>query len=519
MLRGPSLRRHLAKVFQPGGRGAMTNQTVPKSSRKGTILVADDELEVRSYLEMALRCHGYAVEFAENGCEVVDSLRDSQNISAVLLDVIMPRKDGIQTLREIRQFNREIPVILLSGAFSPCQVVEAMKSGANDFLAKPISHEELCGTLQKALSSTWHKDLPVPSGSDAANADLAWFVGSDLAAEFSSLVEKVAHADIPVLIQGATGTGKEVLARYLHQNSRRAGKPFLKLNCAALPSELVESELFGYERGAFTGAFQRKAGMFEMADGGTLLLDEIGDMDFKLQAKLLQVLQDQTFQHLGGKETIHVNVRVIAATHRDLEQAIAEEKFREDLYYRLNVISVEVPALRERKEEIIPLAEFLIARHCAPGTGVPSLSPELRRALLEYQWPGNVRELENVMRRYVILRDSEGLVLELRMKSLKRSGLSRTIPIQIPESQKVASPNRIPDQVSHARDAAESEAILAALQSTGWNRKQAAAFLGVDYKALLYKMKKVGSCANEATESSGIRACAAACAAAGSSAG
>jgi two-component system response regulator AtoC len=337
----------------------------------------------------------------------------------------------------------------------------------------------------------------------------ALFASTGKARHLEAFLRKIAPTDAPVLILGETGAGKEVITRYVHAHSPRAAKAFVKLNCAALPSELIESELFGYERGAFTGAFQKKAGMFELANGGTLLLDEIGDMDFKLQAKLLQVLQDQTFQHLGGKDTIHVNVRVIAATHRDLEQAIAEEKFREDLYYRLNVISVEVPPLRERKEEIIPLAEFLLARHCAPGTSVPLLSSELRRALLEYQWPGNVRELENVMRRYVILRDSESLVLELRMKSLKRSGLSRTIPVQIPESQKVASPNRILDQVSHARDQAESEAILAALQSTGWNRKQAAAALGVDYKALLYKMKKLSISRSEATESAGIRACAA----------
>jgi two-component system response regulator AtoC len=255
-----------------------------------------------------------------------------------------------------------------------------------------------------------------------------------------------------------------------------------------------------------------------LADGGTLLLDEIGDMDFKLQAKLLQVLQDQTFQHLGGKETIRVNVRVLAATHSDLEQAIAEEKFREDLYYRLNVISVQVPALRERKEEIIPLAEFLMARHCAPGTGVLPLFPELRRALLEYQWPGNVRELENTMRRYLILRDGDGLVLDLRMKSLNRSGSPRRLPVQVPEpQQKIASTTRILDQVSRARDQAESEAILTALQSTGWNRKQAAAVLSVDYKALLYKMKKLSISRSEATESAGPPTGKPACAAAATS--
>jgi two-component system response regulator AtoC len=483
-----------------------------------TILVADDEPEVRGYLAMALRCHGFQAEFAEDGYEVLSYLRSSPHpVSALLLDLMMPRKDGMEVLREVRAFDRELPVIVISGAASSSHVVEAMKCGATDFLTKPVSHDDLCKSLQKALDGSWSRG---PAGAPETAATVrngALFANTGKARHLETFLRKIAPTDAPVLILGETGAGKEVIARYVHAHSPRAAKPFVKLNCAALPSELIESELFGYERGAFTGAFQKKAGMFEQANGGTLLLDEIGDMDFKLQAKLLQVLQDQTFQHLGGKETIHVNVRVIAATHRDLEQAIAEEKFREDLYYRLNVISVEVPALRERKEEIIPLAEFLIARHCAPGTSVPVLSPELRRALLEYQWPGNVRELENVMRRYVILRDGEDLVLELRMKSLKRSGLSRTIPIQILEPQRVASTTRILDQVSRARDQAESEAILAALQSTGWNRKLAAAVLGVDYKALLYKMKKLSISRSEATESAGVRTKKAVCAAAASS--
>ncbi len=469
----------------------MTNQIVPRSSRKGTILVADDELEVRSYLEMALRCHGYAVEFAEDGCEVVDALRDSQNVSAVLLDVIMPRKDGIQALREIRQFDRDLPVILLSGAFSPCQVVEAMKSGASDFLAKPISHEELCGALQKALSSTWDRDLAASSGSDATDTDMACFVGSERAAEFSSLVEKVARAKIPVLIQGATGTGKEVLARHLHQNSRRASKPFLKLNCAALPSELVESELFGYERGAFTGAFQRKAGMFEMADGGTLLLDEIGDMDFKLQAKLLQVLQDHTFQHLGGKDTVRVDVRVLAATHRDLERAIVDGTFREDLYYRLNVISVQIPPLRERKDQIVPLAKTLLRKHSAPDDVVPPLTEDLRQAMTDYDWSGNVRELENFMRKYLILGDPASATKELRLKTLDR-GTMPALAV-VPRKGAVEAPPNSPilERVSRAKQQAETETILSTLQATRWNRKEAANLLGIEYKALLYKMKKL----------------------------
>jgi two-component system response regulator AtoC len=260
----------------------------------------------------------------------------------------------------------------------------------------------------------------------------------------------------------------------------------LKLNCAALPSELVESELFGYERGAFTGAFQKKPGMFELADGGTILLDEIGDMEFKLQAKLLQVLQDHEFQRIGGKETIRVDVRVMAATHRDLEDAIANRQFREDLYYRLNVIAIEIPPLRERKDEIVPMGEFLIRKNCSSSP--PPLTLAMKQAFADYDWPGNIRELENVVRRFIIMRDPERIVRELRTK-IAQKDLGR---------QHVASSNGASDstpilaQVTKAKHEAEITAILGALSSTRWNRKQAAALLKIDYKALLYKMKKLG---------------------------
>jgi two-component system response regulator AtoC len=304
-------------------------------------------------------------------------------------------------------------------------------------------------------------------------------------------MEKVARADIPVLIQGATGTGKEVLARHLHQNSRRAGKPFLKLNCAALPSELVESELFGYERGAFTGAFQRKSGMFEMADGGTLLLDEIGDMDIKLQAKLLQVLQDQTFQHLGGKDTIRVDVRVLAATHRNLEKAIVDGAFREDLYYRLNVLSIQIPSLRERRDQIIPLAKTLLRKHCAADEAPPPLTEDLRQAMTDYSWSGNVRELENFVRKYLILGDPASATKELRMKTLDCYTMPALAVVPRNGAAEAAPNGAILERVSRAKEQAETETILSALNTTRWNRKEAANLLGIEYKALLYKMKKL----------------------------
>jgi two-component system response regulator AtoC len=312
--------------------------------------------------------------------------------------------------------------------------------------------------------------------------------------EIHALVGQIGWSEAPVLIQGETGTGKEMLARELHAQSPRASRAFLKLNCAALPSELVESELFGYERGAFTGAFQKKAGMFELADGGTILLDEIGDMDVRLQAKLLQVLQDREFQRIGGRETTKVDVRVMAATHRDLEAAIGERTFREDLFYRLNVINLVLPPLRERPEDIIQLADFLMTKHCPRGVPMPPITPDLERTMLSYSWPGNVRELENVVRRFLILRDADMLARELRSASVRRS---EPVHISAPakpraEVAPVAAGAPILQQVTKAKQQAEIDAILAALNSTRWNRKRAAELLEIDYKALLYKMKKLG---------------------------
>ncbi len=310
--------------------------------------------------------------------------------------------------------------------------------------------------------------------------------------EIHALVGQIGWSEAPVLIQGETGTGKEVIARELHAQSPRGNKLFLKLNCAALPSELVESELFGYERGAFTGAFQKKAGMFEMADGGTMLLDEIGDMDVRLQAKLLQVLQDHEFQRIGGKETIKVDVRVMAATHQDLEQAIADRSFREDLYYRLNVINLVLPPLRERSDDIVPMAEFLLKKHAVAGIPAPVISMDLKQAMMSYHWPGNVRELENFVRKFLVLQDANLLARELFGKAARRSLMPAAlgeVPAA-PDAQPAGTP--ILEQVTKAKQLAETDAILAALNSTRWNRKQAAKLLKIDYKALLYKMKKLG---------------------------
>jgi len=460
------------------------------SENSPTILVGEDEMEVRGYLDMALKCLGYGVELAQDGDEVLACLQSSgSEISAVLLDIKMPNRSGMEILQEIHEMAPNLPVIIVSAAFSPLDVVAAMKNGATDFLGKPVTVDDLRNTIARALEMKAPNKIAAPPRTENITAS---FVGRNpRMLEIHAMVGQIGWSEAPVLIQGETGSGKEVLARELHARSPRANKLFLKLNCAALPSELVESELFGYERGAFTGAFQKKAGMFEVADGGTLLLDEIGDMDVRLQAKLLQVLQDQEFQRIGGKATIKVDVRVMAATHCDLEKAIVERTFREDLYYRLNVLNLHLPALRDRPEDIIALAEFILKKHTPQNTPLVPITGKLKEAMMAYRWPGNVRELDNVVRRLLVLRDADLVARELMAKGSRKS--VRQTPIT--EGHGVTQETEMSpvlDQVIKANQRAETEAILAALQSTRWNRKQAAALLKIDYKALLYKMKKLG---------------------------
>jgi two-component system response regulator AtoC len=463
---------------------------MPDSAAR-TILVGEDELEVRGYLQMALKCLGFSAEMAQDGDEVLSFLRSSRaGVAAVLLDVVMPNRDGMQALRAIRDFDPDLPVIMISGASSTVDIVSAMKAGATDFLTKPLGHDQLRNAISRALERNGDS-LPAPPASPNASY---YFAGSSRMRDVYVVLAQVGSSEAPVLIQGETGTGKEVIARELNSRSPRAHKPFLKLNCAALPSELVESELFGYERGAFTGALQRKTGMFENADGGTVLLDEIGDMDFRLQAKLLQVLQDGSFQRIGGRDMITVNVRVMAATHRDLEKCIQEHTFREDLYYRLNVVNIHLPPLRERLEEIAGLAEFLLQKHTPKNETPPRITQELRDALLQYSWPGNVRELENHMRKFLIFRAPDRLAAELKLKATRRVMVSAAHGRPPEAAQRLDAVENGPvlEQVVRAKERAEADVILAALNSTRWNRKRAAALLKTDYKALLYRMKKLG---------------------------
>jgi len=468
----------------------MINRGVTQRS----ILVGEDDAEVRDYLEVALRSQGYDVKLAADGEEVVSHLHAGYPASVVLLDIMMPNKDGWEALRDIRSMSLDVPVIMLSGISAPLNVVQAIKNGATDFLAKPFNHGDLGRVIERALSTPFDQTWPRQNMPPIRGKGMFFGNGPEMRA-LMSCMPRVAASDVPVLIQGETGTGKEVLARQLHELSPRAAKPFVKLNCAALPSELIESELFGYERGAFTGAFQKKPGLFELADGGTILLDEIGDMDVHLQAKLLQVLQDQEFRRLGGTDFVRIQVRVIAATHCDLVQAIRERTFREDLYYRLNIFTLVLPPLRGRKEDILSLAEVLMNRHSSPEAPPIGLTPALQAAFLEYPWPGNIRQLENVVRKLMVLRDPDVIIAELARLGGNQSGdrsAGDSEQEAMPPHAKAAAANAsVLREVFRAKEEAETEVILDVLHRTQWNRKQAAALLNVDYKALLYKMKKL----------------------------
>ncbi len=445
---------------------------IPSTAQTHRILLAEDEPEVRNYLSLALQCDGYSVDSVENGDEVLSYLdKYHSQPSLLIMDIMMPQRNGLDTLRELRRRSSALPVLMLSGASTPANIVECMKYGAADFLAKPVAHEQLIQSIARVIQGS------APEQPEAEPVPSSWRGRVD------RLIPRIANSDVPVLLRGETGVGKEVIARRIHELSRRSAGPFLKLNCAALPPELVESELFGYERGAFTGALRSSPGRFEMANGGTILLDEIGDMDYKLQAKLLQVLQDREFLRLGGREVCRVDVRVMAATHCDLESAMASGRFREDLYYRLNIVELRIPPLRERGDEILSLAKTFIQRHSVDSPA-PELPLMLKRALLEYDWPGNVRQLENVIRKFLVLGDEESVIGELTRRESKKV-------IVLPSSG-TASPGSPLQQVNAERCNAEREAIVKALTSTHWNRKEAAELLRIDYKALLYKMKKLG---------------------------
>lgn len=454
------------------------------------VVISGENRDVHRCLNQELEQQPYSLLFLKSISEAVAYLRSPSCTASVALfcDVTMRREQDFNVLSELAVIHPHLQILLLP---------ETARSLPNDLpvfsdnirtVQKTSSLEGLAQAVRQAVDTAEilaEKSRQEEDGEGEVNP-------GNLPVFSTAFLTRVGMADVPVLLQGETGVGKEVMAKRLCAYSPRAHKPFLKLNCAALPSELVESELFGYEKGAFTGAISDKPGKFETAQGGTIMLDEIGDMDIRLQAKLLQVLQDGEIQPLGGNRTVKVNVRVLAATHRDLRRAIEQGTFREDLYYRLNVINITIPPLRARKNEILPLAETLLQRHLRPGTVMPQITDDLRQAMLEYHWPGNVRELENIMRRFLVYQDAT-LLLEELMQTMDSSSSIATAPF--PPHRVVAAAgdnNSSIDRVLEQSRQAESKLLLEALEATRWNRRQAAARLNLDYRAFLYKLQKYG---------------------------
>ncbi len=467
-------------------------------AKRFRVLVIDDDPSIREYLEALATRQGYDVFAVEDGESALETLQETRP-DIVTLDVVLPGMDGLETLRQIKERLPDVPVVMLSGHGQAPTIVEAMRRGASDFLRKPFEVEELELAFQKALEThALKEEVEQLRGRVRAETEVLGLFGDNpKMKEVREIIEQVADTDITVLVRGESGTGKELAARSVYQLSSRRGRPFVKVNCAALPSELLESELFGFEKGAFTGAQKRKLGKFEYANHGTIFLDEISEMAPKLQAKLLQVLQDGEFSRLGGEADVHVDVRVIAATNRNLEEAVKDGSFREDLYYRLNVVTVMLPPLRDRVDAVPLLVEhFLQLYNERYDKNCGSLSEDTMQIFEDYHWPGNVRELENMVKRMVVLGNEAAVLNEITSSEpFKPKGSEGGDFLDLELLTGEPSEDGTFDLKAIAKRAAqiaEKKVIERVLNQTRWNRKEAAERLQISYKALLYKMKENG---------------------------
>ena len=448
----------------------------------GRILVADDHDALRHGLARALAAAGHEVEEAPNGNDAIERLHDG-HFDVILSDLKMGGSDGLEVLRTAKTLHPSTAVILMTAFGSVHTAVEAMKSGAFDYVQKPFEIEEMEVKIEKALELRRMKhELDYLRHTQNDIYDFDRIIGSSAALQkVLSLVRKVAKSNTTVLIRGETGTGKELIAGAIHHNSHRASRNFVKVNCAALQENLLESELFGHEKGAFTGADRQRIGRFEQADGGSLFLDEVGDMSPSTQAKILRVLQEHEFERLGGTRTQRVDVRLVAASNRDLAAMVATGSFREDLYYRLNVVSVEMPPLRERKDDILPLAMFFTERFCGElKKKIDGIGPEAQKMLLRYNWPGNVRELENSIERAILLTEAPRIMPEdLRLGEIPTAGGGARNGAQVVK----IPPAGIP------LEEIERTALVEALKMSNWVQKDAAELLGISPRVINYKIK------------------------------
>lgn len=451
--------------------------------KKGiNVLVLDDETNIRKILSAMLKAEGYSPIPASHLAEARDAIM-KQEVQVILSDLRLEREDGLSLLKWLREEGFLIPVIILTAHGSIDSAVDSMKQGAFDYLSKPFDRQELLRVIEKAeltFRFNQHHGLKV-------SGEVIFAGNSAPLKKALNLVEKVAPTDTTVLIAGESGTGKELIAQAIHDKSHRAHGPLIKINCAAIPSSLLESELFGFEKGAFTGAYATKPGRFELADGGTLFLDEIGEMTSDMQVKLLRVLQERAFERVGGIKTLQVNVRLIAATNKDLEEEVKQGRFRKDLFYRLNVVPIHLASLRERKEDI----PFLVSHFCKKFSvrlkkAAPNFSAEALELLIQFPWPGNVRQLENVVERCLVM--GEGSVIH---------------PEQLPdeildyeEEQFIERQSKgfggLKEKVRDATRKIERKAIEEALIETQQNVTQAARLLNLSRKGLQLKMKELG---------------------------
>lgn len=451
------------------------------------ILIVDDEASLRTALFRALDRRGYQVVTAATIKEAETFSAAEKAIDLALVDLRLPDGDGLSFMSHLKSKSPDAQVIILTGHGTIETAIEATQQGAFHFVMKPCNLDEILTLVDRALNQTQLQKENIQLKSVLHKKyQFDNIIGqSDEITEVLEIIEKVAESDSTVLVMGESGTGKELIAKAIHFNSNRMNKPFVPINCGAIPAELLESELFGHVKGSFTGAIANRIGRFEMADGGTLFLDEIGDMNPNLQVKLLRVLQERCFEPVGSAKTIATNVRVVAATNVELEQAVMDGRFREDLFYRLNVIPVKVPALRERKTDIpLLIHHFMENFNRSRQRSLKGISHEALQLLTHYQWPGNIRELENLVERLTILKGN-GVVetADLPEKYRKVSIQADTADLVIPENGL---------DFNSAVDAYENALILKALEKTGWNRNQAASLLRLNRTTLVEKIKKKG---------------------------
>jgi DNA-binding NtrC family response regulator len=446
------------------------------------IMIVDDEPIEAAVIGEILTDHGFDVSIQNHPRKAMD-LAQKQSFALTISDLKMPDMDGLELLRGLRRIDPDVTVIIMTAFATVETAVAAMREGAFDYIMKPFSKDELLIAVEraiKALEIVRHNrylktELGIGSGTSKV-------VGNSASMrELFQMISKVAQdVNTTVLIEGETGTGKDLVARVIHEMSPRQNEPFIVVNCAAIPEGLMESEMFGHEKGAFTGAVTAKPGRFELADRGTLFLDEVAEMNSAMQSKLLRVLQTREFERVGGRRTQRVNVRVIAATNKNLQEQVRAGQFREDLFYRLNVVPLKLPSLRERKADIPALVEHILKRFHLEGKRLVSVSPEALDALKNYDYPGNVRELENILERAIVLSDGQ----RITPRELHLSDASGTV---IPAD---SSPSAFKTAASQARDEAERVLLKKTLDQTGWNRVRAAKILGIDYKTLRRKIRR-----------------------------